>query len=140
MKDDLKRFLDAHQDYYQMALEEVRSGKKKGHWMWFIFPQIAGLGRSSTARYYAIRDMEEAKEFIEDATLGRNLIEISQALLDTGASDASALMGYPDDLKLRSSMTLFALAKPECEVFRKVLDRFFQGEMDQRTVDILSGQ
>lgn len=105
--------------------------------MWFIFPQIAGLGYSETARYYAIQDMNEAKAYLEDYTLRSNLIEISEALLGLGSNDAAAVMGGPDNLKLRSSMTLFALAEPECEVFQKVLDKFFGGEMDWKTVEIL---
>lgn len=137
MNDGLERFLIAQQNYYRTALQEIQSGQKKSCWMWFVFPQIAGLGHSETARYYAIKDMEEAKAYMEDATLGKNLIELSQALLALDSNDAYAVMGYPDDLKLRSSMTLFALAKPECEVFQKVLDIFFKGEMDQRTIQIL---
>lgn len=104
--------------------------------MWFIFPQIAGLGYSETARYYAIKDMGEAKAYMEDYTLSSNLIEISQALLDVDSDDATAVMGWPDNLKLKSSMTLFALAKPECEVFQKVLDKFFHGKRDQKTIEI----
>lgn len=106
--------------------------------MWFIFPQIEGLGRSETARYYAIKDLNEAKMYLENHTLGGNLIEISKALLDIESNDATEVMGWPDNLKLRSSMTLFALAKPECEVFQKVLDKFFQGERDQKTIEIVS--
>lgn len=137
MNNDLERFLIAQQTYYRIALQEIKSGRKRSHWMWFIFPQIAGLGYSETARYYAIKDMAEAKAYMEDYTLSSNLIEISQALLDVDSDDATAVMGWPDDLKLKSSMTLFALVKPECEVFQKVLDKFFQGEMDQKTIEIL---
>ena len=136
MDNNLERFLIAQQTYYQTALQEIKSGKKRSHWMWFIFPQIAGLGYSETARYYAIKNMEA---YMEDYTLGTNLIEISQALLEIKSNDADEVMGRPDNLKLKSSMTLFALAKPECEVFQKVLDKFFHGERDQRTVEILRG-
>lgn len=125
MNNDLERFLIAQQTYYRIALQEIKSGRKRSHWMWFIFPQIAGLGYSETARYYAIKDMAEAKAYMEDYTLSSNLIEISQALLDVDSDDATAVMGWPDDLKLKSSMTLFALVKPECEVFQKVLEKFF---------------
>lgn len=138
MKDELNRFLVAQKDSYKTALHEIQAGQKRSHWMWFIFPQIAGLGFSETARYYAIRDMDEAKEYLKDATLRGNLLEISQALLDLEVNDASFVMGWPDDLKLKSSMTLFALAEPECAVFQKVLDKFFQGEMDGKTIEILS--
>lgn len=137
MDKGLERFLTAQQNYYQTALQEIKSGQKRSCWMWFIFPQIKGLGYSETARYYAIKDMDEAKAFMEDGELGSNLVEISQALLEVDCDDATRVMGWPDDLKLRSSMTLFALAKPECEVFQKVLDKFFDGQMDQKTVEIL---
>ena len=137
MDNDLERFLIAQQTYYRIALQEIKSGQKRSHWMWFIFPQIAGLGYSETARYYAIKDMGEAKAYMEDYTLSSNLIEISQALLDVDSDDATAVMGWPDNLKLKSSMTLFALAKPECEVFQKVLDKFFHGTRDQKTIEIL---
>lgn len=137
MDNDLERFLTAQQSYYRTALQEIKSGKKRSCWMWFIFPQIAGLSYSETARYYAIKNVEEAKAYMEDCTLGTNLIEISEALLEVGSNDADEVMGWPDNLKLKSSMTLFALAKPECETFQKVLDKFFHGEMDQKTVEIL---
>ena len=137
MNDKLERFLTAQQSYYQTALQEIQSGQKRSHWMWFIFPQIAGLGYSETAQYYAIQDLDEARAFLKNTTLGRNLIEISQALLEVASDDATEVMGWPDNLKLKSSMTLFALAKPECEVFQKVLDKYFQGERDQRTIEIL---
>lgn len=137
MDNDLERFLIAQQTYYRIALQEIKSGQKRSHWMWFIFPQIVGLGYSETARYYAIKDMGEAKAYMEDYTLSSNLIEISQALLDVDSDDATAVMGWPDNLKLKSSMTLFALAKPECEVFQKVLDKFFHGKRDQKTIEIL---
>lgn len=139
MDHNLKRFLTAHQTYYRTALQEIKAGQKRSHWMWFIFPQIAGLGYSETAQYYAIRDLNEAKAYMEDGTLGRNLVEVSEALLEVKSNDAGEVMGWPDNLKLKSSMTLFSLAKPECEVFQKVLDKFFHGERDQKTVEILKG-
>lgn len=140
MNNDLERFLIAQQTYYCTALQEIKTGQKCSHWIWFIFPQIAGLGYSETARYYAIKNMEEAKAYMEDYTLGMNLIEISEAILEVDSNDALEVMGWPDNLKLKSSMTLFALAKPECEVFQKVLDKSFSGERDQKTVEILSIQ
>ena len=140
MNNDLERFLIAQQTCYRTALQEIKSGRKRSCWMWFIFPQIAGLGYSETARYYAIKDLDEAKAYMEDYTLSSNLVEISQALLEVDSNDATAVMGWPDDLKLKSSMTLFNVAKPECEVFQKVLDKFFHGERDQRTIEILSRQ
>jgi uncharacterized protein (DUF1810 family) len=133
----LERFVTAQQSYYATALQEIQNGQKRSHWMWFIFPQIVGLGYSETAQYYAIQDLEEAKDFLKCDTLGKNLIEISEALLHVKSDDATKVMGWPDDMKLKSSMTLFALAKPECEVFQKVLDKFFHGERDRRTIEIL---
>jgi uncharacterized protein (DUF1810 family) len=137
MEKRLERFVTAQRSYYKTALHEIQNGQKRSHWMWFIFPQIAGLGYSETAQYYAIQDLEEARDFLNDDTLGKNLIEISEALLHVKSDDATKVMGWPDDMKLRSSMTLFALAKPECEVFQKVLDKFFGGERDQRTIELL---
>lgn len=139
MNDDLERFLIAQRTYYRTALQEIKSGQKRSHWMWFIFPQIAGLGYSETARYYAIKNIEEAKAYMEDDTLRTSLIEISDALLQIKSNNADEVMGWPDNLKLKSSMTLFALAKPECEIFQKVLDKFFGGERDQKTIEILRG-
>jgi uncharacterized protein (DUF1810 family) len=140
MEKGLERFVTAQQNYYKTALHEIQNGQKQSHWMWFIFPQIAGLGYSETAQYYAIQDLEEAKDFLNDDTLGKNLIEISEALLHVKSDDATEVMGWPDDMKLKSSMTLFALAKPECDVFQKVLDKFFSGKRDQRTIEMLEKQ
>jgi uncharacterized protein (DUF1810 family) len=137
MEKGLERFRKAQKNSYDTALREIKNGQKRSHWMWYIFPQIAGLGYSQTAQYYAIADLDEAKEFLKDDILGKNLIEISEALLEVESNDATHVMGWPDDLKLRSSMTLFALANPECDVFRKVLDKFYGGEMDERTIEIL---
>jgi uncharacterized protein (DUF1810 family) len=137
MEKGLERFRKAQKNSYDTALREIKNGQKRSHWMWYIFPQIAGLGYSQTAQYYAIADLEEAKEFLKDDILGKNLIEISEALLEVESNDATHVMGWPDDLKLRSSMTLFALADPECDVFRKVLDKFYGGEMDERTIELL---
>jgi len=133
---DLKRYTDAQQTSYETALSEIRSGRKRSHWMWYIFPQIQGLGMTPTSQYYAIKDLREAKEFLADPYLGGNLREISGALLELESSNASAVFGFPDDLKLRSSMTLFAEAGDD-EVFQKVLDKFFDGKKDERTLSIL---
>lgn len=138
MNEGLERFLKAQEDAYETALGEIRAGRKRSHWIWYIFPQIAGLGRSGTAQYYAIRDLAEAKAYLQEPTLRRRLLEISQALLELETSDASRVMGWPDDLKLKSSMTLFDAAEPECRVFQSVLDKYFHGEKDQRTLEILA--
>ena len=134
---DLERFYKAQEYDYETALSEIRNGRKESHWMWYIFPQITGLGRSTTAEYYAIKSKEEAKGYIEDPVLGKRLIEISQALFQIESDDAEMVIGWPDNLKLRSCMTLFAEVAPEQPVFRNVLEKFYDGEMDGKTLDIL---
>ena len=134
---DLERFYKAQEYDYETALSDIRNGRKESHWMWYIFPQITGLGRSTTAEYYAIKSKEEAKGYIEDPVLGKRLIEISQALFQIESDDAEMVMGGPDNLKLRSCMTLFAEVAPEQPVFRNVLEKFYDGEMDGKTLDIL---
>ena len=134
---DLERFYKAQEYDYETALSEIRNGRKESHWMWYIFPQITGLGRSTTAEYYAIKSKEEAKGYIEDPVLGKRLIEISQALFQIESDDAEMVMGWPDNLKLRSCMTLFAEVAPEQPVFRNVMEKFYDGEMDGKTLDIL---
>ena len=133
----LDRFLDAQRGDYAAALAEVRRGRKTSHWMWYIFPQIAGLGQSSTARYYSIRDLEEAREYYAQPVLGQRLREISGALLDLRGSDPVAVFGGIDSMKLKSSMTLFALAAPDDPIFQQVLDKYYGGEQDALTLRIL---
>ncbi len=134
---DLTRFRTMQDKYYKTALEEVRSGRKRTHWIWYIFPQLRGLGRSSTSEYYGIENLDEAKAYLSDPELHANLIHISQALLDLECSDPRAVMGYPDDLKLCSSMTLFSEADPTELVFQQVLTKFFAGFPDERTIELL---
>ena len=131
---DLSRFHKAQKGSYETALAEIRAGRKRSHWIWYIFPQIQGLGYSSTAQYYAIEDLEEAKAYLADPVLRERLLEISNALLALDSCDPTDVMGYPDDLKLRSSMTLFSLADPECTVFRDVLEKYYDGREDPRTI------
>lgn len=133
---DLNRFISAQERSYDAALREIKAGQKRTHWMWYIFPQIAGLGFSSTAQFYAISSMQEAKDYYAHPVLGKRLVEISEALLALDTSDAGAVMGYPDDLKLRSSMTLFLAASGDA-VFQKVLDKFYSGKPDSKTLSIL---
>ena len=133
----LDRFLDAQRGDYAAALAEVRRGRKTSHWMWYIFPQIAGLGQSSTARYYSIRDLEEAREYYAHPVLGQRLREISGVLLELRGSDPVAVFGGIDSMKLKSSMTLFALAAPDDPLFRQVLDKYYGGEQDALTLRIL---
>jgi uncharacterized protein (DUF1810 family) len=132
---DLARFTSAQDGVYDRALAELRAGRKRTHWMWFIFPQIAGLGSSPAARRYAITSLAEARAYLADAVLGPRLIECASALLAVEGRGAEEILGYPDDLKLRSSMTLFARAAPEIEVFQEVLDRFFDGKPDPQTLN-----
>ena len=139
MASDLSRFLKAQEHDYEQALREIRSGRKRTHWMWYIFPQIQGLGFSSTAQYYAIRDLEEAKDYLAHPVLGARLKEISSALLDLEGLSASEIFGYPDDLKLRSCMTLFRMADLNEPIFLEVLEKYYDGEPDFRTVDLVTG-
>lgn len=137
MKNDLERFLKAQEKDYEHALNEIKSGRKTGHWIWYIFPQIAGLGFSSTSKYYSIKDKNEAIEYLKNKTLKNRLIEICEALLSLESDDATYVMGYPDDLKLKSSMTLFDEVS-DIDVFKKVLDKFYKGEKDEMTISLLN--
>ena len=137
--DGLERFVQAQADSYARALREIKSGRKTSHWMLYIFPQLSGLGHSQTARYYAIRDRAEAEAYLAHPVLGKRLLEISSELLKLESSDATAVMGWPDDLKLKSSMTLFSLVSRE-PVFRQVLEKYFRGEEDAYTVQAISRQ
>ena len=140
---DLQRFKDAQVRDYDTALAELRSGRKRSHWIWYVFPQIDGLGRSSTARRYAISGLAEAKAYLADDTLGPRLLECTQALLGLDANDPTAVLGYPDDLKVRSSMTLFEAAAEgdaRWQAFGAVLNKYYAGKRDRATLDILAKQ
>jgi uncharacterized protein (DUF1810 family) len=139
-QNNLQRFIDAQERDHEKAFSEIKSGRKRTHWIWYIFPQVAGLGFSDTSKYYAIRDSEEAKEFATHPLLASRLVAISQALLDLGTNDARQVMGSPDDLKLRSSMTLFAALPGANPVFEQVLQKFFGGTKDDKTIAILNRQ
>ncbi|WP_244945193.1 DUF1810 domain-containing protein [Couchioplanes caeruleus] len=132
---DLERFVSAQAAVYDRALTELRAGAKRSHWMWFVFPQIAGLGLSPTARTYAIRDLAEARAYLAHPVLGPRLTECSQALLAVEGRTAREILGHPDDLKLRSSMTLFARAADDAAVFQAVLDKYYGGEPDPATLE-----
>jgi uncharacterized protein (DUF1810 family) len=136
MSGDLDRFLDAQDGVYDDALAELTAGRKRTHWMWFIFPQIAGLGFSPTAQLYAIDSLDEARAYLAHPVLGPRLRECAQALLTVQGRSAREILGYPDDLKLRSSMTLFARAADDPEPFQAVLDRYYDGP-DPRTLTLL---
>ena len=134
---DLTRFSEAHAENYQKALAEVKDGYKRTHWMWYIFPQIAGLGMSPTSQFYAIANLEEAKAYLKDPVLGAHTLELCQALLQLKSRDAAAIFGWPDDMKLKSCMTLFEQAEPEQPIFGQILDEFFMGKRDQKTIELL---
>ena len=136
MNYDLQRFHKAQKFDYPVALGEIKNGRKESHWMWYIFPQLKELGYSSTAKYYGLTK-DEAKAYINDEILKSRLIEISQALLELTSSNATEILGYPDDLKLKSCMTLFSEIAPEIEVFNKVLEKFFSGKKDDKTLELL---
>lgn len=129
--------MTAQEQDYDQALKEIRSGRKQSHWIWYIFPQLKDLGFSSTAKYYGIRDLDEAKAYLREPTLSTRLIEISKALLMLNENDPETVMGYPDDMKLRSSMTLFSAADPDEPVFTQVLEKFFHGKADDRTLNLI---
>lgn len=137
MKKDLSRFVDAHTKSYATALSEIRSGRKHSHWMWYIFPQLKGLGLSQTAQYYAIEGLEEATTYLNHPFLGKNLIRISKALYELEGKTADEIFGSPDDVKLRSSMTLFANISDTHPIFKQVINKYFGGKPDPITLELL---
>ena len=134
---DLQRFVVAQADSYQEALDEIRNGRKQTHWMWFIFPQLAGLGMSPTSQHYAITGLPEAAAYLSHSLLGPRLIECSDAVLLVAGRSARDIFGAPDDMKLRSSATLFARVTDGSSVFRKILEQYFAGQGDARTIALL---
>lgn len=134
---DLHRFLIAQQDDYARALAELRAGRKRSHWMWYIFPQLDGLGFSSMSRRYSIKTSDEAHAYLLHPVLGPRLTECAEALLAVQGRSAREILGSPDDLKLKSSATLFASISPPGSVFHRVLDHFFAGQQDGQTLQLL---
>lgn len=134
---DLDRFVAAQQADYQRALGELRRGRKQSHWMWYIFPQVQGLGHSLMSRRYALSGVEEARAYLAHPVLGPRLLECCRAALETSSSNPREVFGTPDDLKFRSCLTLFALADPAEPVFGALLDKFYGGKKDPQTLDIL---
>ncbi|MCR5834563.1 MAG: DUF1810 domain-containing protein [Selenomonadaceae bacterium] len=135
---NLARFTEAHKESFQIALSEIKNGRKESHWMWYIFPQIKELGHSRTAIYYGIKDLNEAKAFLQDEYLGGNLIEISDALLNLEDDNPVKIFGDIDSKKLKSCMTLFAAISEDDSVFRKVLEKFYNGDVDVVTLKTLN--
>ena len=149
---DLSKYLKAQEQTHAYALRELQNGCKLSHWSWWEIPQIIGLGMTYTSREYAIKNLAEAKDYLKNDTLAEakdylkndtlrtHLLELCEALLSLKTNDAGRVMGYPDDLKLRSCLTLFSVADPECGTFQAVLDKFFGGKPDERTLQILKSQ
>jgi uncharacterized protein (DUF1810 family) len=138
MTHDLQRFLDAQAGVYDGVLAELRSGRKTGHWIWFVFPQLAGLGRSSTSQHYAIASLDEARAYLDHPVLGARLRESAAVVLAADAPSAAAIFGELDGMKVRSSMTLFHRARPDEPVFAAVLARYYDGIPDAATDALLT--
>jgi len=133
----LSRFIEAQTATYDTALTELNRGQKTSHWMWFVFPQIAGLGHSPTARFYALANLDEARAYLAHPVLGPRLADAVAAILALPGRDANAVFGSPDDLKLRSSLTLFHAADPDEPAFQQALDKYFGGQPDPLTLERL---
>lgn len=133
--ENLNRYLEAQKYDYEQALQEIKNGKKESHWMWYMFPQITGLGRSDTAKYYEIKSLSEAKEYLNNEILKNRLIEMCQSLLNLKNDDPIEIFGPIDALKLKSSMTLFSYVSDN-DIFNQVLEKFYNNEHDLNTIDI----
>lgn len=134
---DLTRFAKAQETVYDAVLSELRNGRKRSHWMWFVFPQIDGLAHSSTSKFYAVKSLDEARAYLNHPVLGERLNECARAVLAIENRSVSEIFGYPDDLKLKSSLTLFASVSDAQSVFASLLDKYFDGEQDSRTLELL---
>jgi uncharacterized protein (DUF1810 family) len=135
---DLNRFVHAQDESYQQALSEVERGRKQSHWMWYVFPQLDGLGSSPTSRLYSIKSEDEARAYLAHPVLGPRLGECAEAILAVDGKSATAILGSPDDLKLKSCATLFAHVSPPGSVFERILDKFYGGERDAATLRLLA--
>ena len=134
---DLRRFVRAQEADYPRALSEIKDGRKRTHWMWYIFPQFDGLAFSATSTHYAIKSLAEAKAFLDHPTLGPRLLECAEAVVGVDGRSASEIFGSPDDLKLRSCATLFACVLPPGSVFDRLLAKYYRGERDGKTIQLL---
>jgi uncharacterized protein (DUF1810 family) len=137
---DLERFKDAQEGVYMQALSELAAGRKRTHWMWFVFPQLAGLGMSQMSKDFAIRSAAEASAYLADPLLGPRLRRCTEAMLSVPGRTAHDILGHPDDFKFRSSMTLFAAVSDVDSVFHRAIDRFFDGEPDRKTLSLLEAE
>lgn len=138
--DGIERFVVAQENVYLRALNEIKNGKKQSHWMWFVFPQIRGLGFTDYNVYYGIKDLEEARHYLNDPVLGKRLIEISEAVLSQQGKTAIGIFGKPDDRKLKSCMTLFSQIENTDPIFQKVLEKYYLGLKDDKTIAIIMSQ
>jgi len=136
---NLNCFIDAQERDYQTALAEITAGQKRSHWMWYVFPQYDGLGFSATSKHYSIKSLSEAAAYIDHPILGPRLRECVDALLAVTGRSAHEIFGSPDDMKLKSSMTLFAQVSSEGSTFEKVLDKYFGGQLDVKTIELVRG-
>jgi uncharacterized protein (DUF1810 family) len=137
---DLIRFVDAQDQIYEQVVEELTEGRKQTHWMWFIFPQLAGLGRSTMAQHYAIRDLDQARRYLADSILGPRLRQVVRLMIDQKNKSAFDVLGSPDDLKFRSCLTLFREAATDDSdraLFTKALNQFYRGQSDDRTLELM---
>lgn len=137
MNYNLERFIKAQEKDYQKALTEIKQGKKQSHWIWYIFPQLKELGHSTTAQYYGIKDEQEAIKYLQNTLLKDHLIEISEELYKQN-NNIKKIVGYPDYLKVKSCMTLFSYIDPTIDIFQKVIDKFYHGQKDEITIDLLN--
>jgi len=135
---DLTRFIEAQANSYTTALAELKNGQKRSHWIWYIFPQLDGLGHSETAKYYAIKNLAEAQQYLNHPVLGKRLLECTAAILAVEERTILDIMGFPDNLKLNSSMTLFAHITHSNPVFTAVIDKYFAGKQDDKTLQLLA--
>lgn len=134
---DLTRFTKAQDTIYDVAIWELKNGRKRSHWMWFIFPQIDGLAHSATSKFYAVKSLKEARAYLNHPVLGERLNECAATVFAVEGRSVSEIFGYPDDLKLKSSLTLFASVSDAQSIFVLLLDKYFDGERDLRTLTIL---
>lgn len=137
---DLDRFVQAQKNVYPGVIQELRRGAKTGHWMWFIFPQLLGLSQTPTSRTYAIKTIDEARAYVQHSVLGQRLQECTALVIAVDGKSANAIFGHPDDLKFRSSMTLFLVAAPEIDLFQRALNKYYNGKQDARTLELLERQ
>ena len=137
MNYNLERFIKIQKEDYAMALKEIKNGRKRNHWMWYIFPQLKGLGTSAMAQYYGLENLEEAKEYYNNNYLRKNLLEITKALLSLNNTNIESILGYPDNLKLLSCMTLFEIVDEHEKVFSQILDKYYKGKRDTNTINLI---